>query len=145
MKRKLLMGVIAGWTLALCASNTLAAKDKVYTWTDSKGVVHYGERPPKDSQAALIKTRTGHSEPIPTATTPPSPSTTSQDASPENAIAKELKDPERCNVARKNLEVLNSVARIRVPGDDGNLRTLTEEDKVNQRTTMQEIIDQACE
>jgi hypothetical protein len=145
MKHKLLISVIAGWVLALCASNTLAAKDKVYTWTDGKGVVHYGERPPKDSQAALVKTRTGHSESIPATTTVNATTTTSKNAAPETTIANSLKDPERCNVARKNLEVLNSVARIRVPGDDGNMRTLTEDDKVNQRATMQEIIDQACE
>lgn len=141
MKHKFLISIIAGWTLALCAGNTFAAKDKVYTWTDAKGVVHYGERPPKDSQAALVKTRTGHSEPP--STSPSNPA--SQNTTPETTIANSLKDPERCNVARKNLEVLNSVARIRVPGDDGNMRTLTEKDKINQRTTMQEIIDQACE
>jgi hypothetical protein len=141
MKHKLLISFIAAWAIALCASNALAAKDKVYTWTDEKGVVHYGERPPKDSQAALIKTRTGHSEPIPT----PATNTAPQNATPAAAIANSLKDPERCNVARKNLEVLNSVARIRAPGEDGNMRTLTEDDKVAQRATMQEIIDQACE
>lgn len=141
MKHKLLISLIAAWAIALCTSNALAAKDKVYTWTDEKGVVHYGERPPKDSQAALIKTRTGHSEPPPA----PAANKAPQNATPETAIANTLKDPERCNVARKNLEVLNSVARIRVPGEDGNMRILTEDDKVAQRATMQEIIDQACE
>lgn len=141
MKQKLLISVIGALALALSASSTFAAKDKVFTWTDEKGVVHYGERPPKDSQARLIKTRTGHSEPTPTQeTTAPNTSGTTTTANPTKDI-----DPVRCETARKNLELLNTVARIRVTGDDGNMRNLTEEDKAAQRITMQEIIDQACE
>jgi hypothetical protein len=143
MNKNFLIGMISACALALSAGNALAAKDKVYTWTDEKGVVHYGERPPKDSQATLIKTRTGHSEPTPVAATP-AQNTTGTTAPTTNTNTKDI-DPERCNTARKNLELLNTVARIRVAGEDGNMRTLTEEDKATQRTTMQTIIDEACE
>ncbi len=141
MKQNLLISIIGACALALSAGGAFAAKDKVYTWTDEKGVVHYGERPPKDSRATLIKTRTGHSEPTPTPETKPQPAAVS---APSTASTKVI-DPERCAIARKNLEVLNTVARIRVPGEDGNMRSLTEEDKATQRIAMQEIIDQACE
>lgn len=147
MKQKLLIGLFATCALALCATNTMAAKGKVYTWTDDKGVVHYGERPPKDSQAALVKTRSGHSDPTPIPA-PAAPNGASQTTSQQDAniaAAKQLKDPDRCSIARKNLEMLNTAARIRVPGDDGNLRVLTEGDKEKKRAAMQEIIDQACE
>jgi hypothetical protein len=142
MKRKLLISISVIWAITLYSTSVFAAKDKVYTWTDDKGVVHYGERPPKDSQAALVRTRTGHSEPPPVAPTPGTPPITA----PAPAVEPpSLKDPERCNIARKNLEALNSAARIRMPGEDGNVRILTEEDKAAQRETMQSIIDQACE
>lgn len=141
MKYKLLIGIVGAWVVALSASNTFAAKDKVFTWTDDKGVVHYGERPPKDSQARLIQTRTGHSEPTPS----PVPATPPATTTSKSEAGESFKDPERCNTAQKNLELLNTVARIKIAGDDGVQRVLTEDEKVAQRTAMQAVIDQACE
>ena len=132
--------------LALAVSQSVLAQ-KVYTWTDAKGVVHYGEHPPKNVKATLVKTRTGHSDPTPAPAIGAQPATaatsTAQPAAANAAAA--LKDPERCSQARANLEMLNTVARIRTQNADGVMVYLTEEDKAQQRTTMQQIIDQACE
>lgn len=141
MKHKLLISIIGLWVATLAAGNALAAKDNVFTWTDDKGVVHYGERPPKDSQARQIKTRTGHSDPTPAAPRTPTPATTA----PQDSVAASLKDPERCATAQKNLELLNTAARIKITGDDGIQRLLTEDEKEAQRNTMQAIINQACD
>lgn len=143
MKHKRLISIISLWVAALASGSAIAAKDNVFTWTDDKGVVHYGERPPKDSQARQIKTRTGHSDPTPNTTAPTSP-TVSANATPDQ-LAASLKDPERCLTAQKNLELLNTAARIKIAGEDGVQRLLTEEEKEVQRNTMQTIIDQACE
>lgn len=140
MKQKLLISILGAWVVAFSASNTFAAKDNVFTWTDEKGVAHYGERPPKDPQARQIKTRTGHSEPTPAPAAPTTPANTTTDA-----VADSLKDPERCTMAQKNLELLNTVARIKIAGEDGVQRLLTEEEKEAQRTAMQAVINQACE
>jgi len=117
--------------------------EKVYTWTDSKGVVHFGERPPKDVKATLVRTRTGHSDPTPaqTAAAQPKPATQTALATAQTS----LKDPERCTKAKENLAILNSVARIKTTNAEGVVVFLTEEDKVKQRETSQQIIDQACE
>lgn len=120
------------------SQSALAAK--VYTWTDSKGVVHFGERPPKDVKATLVKTRTGHSDPTPAPVTP-APATTQT----QNNAQSSLKDPARCTQARDNLAMLNSVARIKTVNADGVTVTLTEDDKIKQRELSQKIIDQACE
>lgn len=141
MKHKFLISILGAWVMAFSASNTFAAKDNVFTWTDEKGVVHYGERPPKDSQARLVKTRTGHSEPTPTPTPAAAPNTPPS----ANDVTESFKDPERCTMAQKNLELLNTVARIRIAGEDGVQRVLTEEEKEAQRTAMQAVINQACE
>lgn len=119
------------------------AKEKVYTWTDSKGTVHYGERPPKDVKATLVKTRTGHSDPTPeqVAAAQPKPAT---EAAAANQQAS-LKDPDRCTKAKENLAILNSVARIKTTNAEGVAVYLTEEDKTKQREIAQQIIDQACE
>lgn len=119
------------------------AKDKVYTWTDAKGTVHFGERPPKDVKATLVKTRTGHSDPTPeqTAATQAKPVTNNVSAAQQAA----LKDPDRCAKATENLKLLNSAARIKTQNADGVAVFLTEEDKVKQREISQKIIEQACE
>lgn len=140
MKQKLLIGLFATCALALCATNTMAAKGKVYTWTDDKGVVHYGERPPKDSQAALVKTRSGHSDPTPTA----SPNTSATQSSVATTTTRPAGDPERCQKAQENLKVLNNAARIRTQNADGVMVYLSEDDKAEQRRQMEEIIAQEC-
>lgn len=123
------------------------AKYKVYTWTDSKGVVHYGERPPKDVKATLMQTRTGHSDPTPAqiAASQPKPTPAPPVEDPRVAQAAALKDPERCAVAKENLALLNTVARLRMPNADGVMAPMTEEDKVQQRIMTQKVIDQTCE
>lgn len=129
--------------LALAISQSALAQ-KVYTWTDAKGVVHYGEHPPKNVKATLVKTRTGHSDPTPVPTAAAQPASTAAKPAAVNA-ADALKDPERCSQARTNLETLNTVARIKTQNADGVTVYLTEDDKAQQRTLMQQIIDQACE
>lgn len=119
------------------------AKEKVYTWTDSKGTVHYGERPPKDVKATLVKTRTGHSDPTPEQVAAAQPKPAAETAATNQQTS--LKDPERCAKAKENLAILNSVARIKTTNADGVAVYLTEDDKAKQREVSQQIIDQACE
>ncbi|MCE3251812.1 MAG: hypothetical protein K0Q67_822 [Cellvibrio sp.] len=117
--------------------------EKVYTWTDAKGVVHFGEHPPKDVKATLVKTRTGHSDPTPAQTAAAQPKTTAESAAANQQ--EYLKDPERCAQAKENLAMLNSVSRIRTKNAEGVFVYLNEEDKAQQRETTQQVIDQACE
>ncbi|MDR7091122.1 DUF4124 domain-containing protein [Cellvibrio fibrivorans] len=123
------------------------AKEKVYTWTDSKGTVHYGERPPKDVKATLVQTRTGHSDPTPAqiAASQPKAEPTPPAEDPRAVQAAALKNPKRCAAAKENLNILNTVARIRTTNEQGIVVPLTEEDKVQQRIATQKVIDQTCE
>ena len=123
------------------SQSTLAGK--VYTWTDTKGVVHYGEHPPKDAKATVMKTHTGHSDPTPAQTAAAQPKPAAEPAAAAQQAS--LKDPERCAKAQENMVTLNSVARIRMPDAQGAMVYLTEEDKAKQREITQQVIDQACE
>ncbi|WP_039912484.1 DUF4124 domain-containing protein [Cellvibrio mixtus] len=129
--------------MAVTLSNPGVAKDgKVYTWTDTKGVVHYGEHPPKDVQAKLVKTRTGHSDPTPVSATP-----TPQNAPQEQADsgdANSLKDPERCTKARQNLEIIDSGAPIRTTNEKGEKVIMDDAEKAKQRAMFQAVANQAC-
>ncbi|WP_197085525.1 DUF4124 domain-containing protein [Cellvibrio sp. pealriver] len=137
---------LIGFCMAALALSQSAIAAKVYTWKDKNGVVHYGERPPKDVQATLVKTRTGHSEPTPEqiAASQPKPAAEQQPAA-QSGAQQSLKDPERCAAARENLEILNTVARLRIQNADGIMVPMTEEDKKQQRIEAQKVIEQACE
>lgn len=147
MKFSYIVKLVGIALLGVTLSQQGFAKDKVYTWTDNKGVIHYGERPPKDVKATLVQTRTGHSDPTPAqiAAAQPKPAPAPPVEDPRVAQAAALKDPERCAAAKENLAILNTVALIRMPNADGVMAPMTEEDKKQQRIATQKVIDQACE
>ncbi len=41
----------------LCLAAAHAAAEDIYRWTDERGVIHYGEKPPANKPATLINTR----------------------------------------------------------------------------------------
>ncbi|MEX0623203.1 DUF4124 domain-containing protein [Saccharospirillum sp.] len=49
--------------LAVTAGSALA-EGKIYTWTDAEGIVHYGDRPPRDAQAEEVSIRGQRQEAI---------------------------------------------------------------------------------
>ncbi len=133
--------LISGILLASISLTCAAKGGKVYTWTDSKGAIHYGEHPPKDVQAKLIKTRTGHSDPTPIApatptTQPSTPITTAENTS--------LKDADRCAKAKENLDILNSGAPIKTRNEKGDTVLMSDEEKDKQKNIFQLMINQAC-
>lgn len=134
--------LVTGILFASISLGSVAKDGKVYTWKDSKGVVHYGEHPPKDVQAKLVKTRTGHSDPLPVPPTTPAPpqTVTAQEANNEESF----KDPDRCSKAKHNLDVLNSGAPIRTRNDAGATVIMDEAEKTKQRNMYQLVINQAC-
>lgn len=126
----------------LASSQALTAPEKVYKWTDEKGQVHYSERPPFGTQAEAIKPETGHSEPV-------NYGATADDKTKEEKTAdtgkKGLKDPERCDAARKNLDTLKTYARIRIKGEDGQLRYLTPDEQQQKTNEAAKAIEESCE
>jgi hypothetical protein len=56
-----------------------------------------------------------------------------------------LKDPERCESARKNSETLKTYARIRIKGDDGEYRYLTPDEQKQKLDEANKAIEESCE
>jgi len=55
------------------------------------------------------------------------------------------KNPELCKGAKSNLDTLESKARVRIKGDDGEYRYLTMEEKETQKKTARDLITSYCE
>ncbi|RYZ80020.1 MAG: DUF4124 domain-containing protein [Proteobacteria bacterium] len=122
---------------------------KVYKWTDDKGVVHFSAQPPLNTQTQVIKpqiskgTPTGESaaseEPVSEA------SGKSSVAASAPAQLAPTKDPARCEVARKNEQSLKTYNRIKVQGEDGEFRFLSEEEKQQKMDEANAAIQESCE
>ena len=141
------------FTLAFClaglmtVNQTMAAT--VYKWVDESGVTHFSEHPPKNTETTLIKPKTGHSEPV---NYDDKGKALSEEASKAAAESKEaaeklaeaMKDPERCASARKNLETLQNNARVKVKGEDGEYRFLTQDEMQDRLKTTQDAVRESC-
>jgi hypothetical protein len=125
-----LIGMVIG-------SPAMAAK--VYKWVDENGVVNFSEHPPKNTPTTVIRPNTGHSEPVTYAT----PGQPVPQAAADTA-QQSRKDPERCEISRKNLEVLRSFGRVRVPNEDGSFHYLTEQEQQERLQTTQKAIEESC-
>jgi hypothetical protein len=126
---------------ALASGSALAGK--LYKWTDEKGLVHYSEHKPVNLNSEVIKTKTGHSDPVPPVATTPVPTGDTKAAAEADTKAA-LKDPERCASARKNQETLKTFARIKVKGDNGEYRYLTPDEQKQKIGEANKAIEESC-
>jgi len=124
----------------LASSSTFAAAEKVYKWTDAKGQTHYSQHPPLDTQTEVIKTQTGHSDPVNYDT-----GAAAKAEKKEETKGAPAKDKERCEVARKNADTLKTYARIRVKGDDGEYRFITPDEQKQKLNEANKAIEESCD
>jgi hypothetical protein len=116
-----------------------ATADKLYKWTDDKGVTHYSQHPAANVKNEVIKPKTGHSDPV-TYTVP----TSTANANSSVDAKASLKDPERCANARKNLETLKTFARIKVKETNGEFRYLTPDEQKQKISEANKAIEESC-
>ncbi|MDO3380806.1 DUF4124 domain-containing protein [Gilvimarinus algae] len=137
-------GLAAG-LLAVTTSLPMQAADTVYKWVGEDGTTHYGTRPPNGVDSTAIKPKTGHSEPVDyshLSGTEEQEQTDRDESSAEEEAS--TKDPERCEAARKNKEILGRGGRVREATDDGSFRYLSEEEKAKRLEDAQKAIDESC-
>ncbi|WP_020207896.1 DUF4124 domain-containing protein [Gilvimarinus chinensis] len=137
-KRKWLLTLIFA---TLCLGGLAAqAAETFYKWEDENGNTHFGTRPPNGVKSTAIQPKTGHSEPVDYSHMTPE----QQNAQSSSAQAEAQKDPERCEAARQNAEVLGRGGRVRESTDDGSFRYLSEEEKAERLQQAQEAINESC-
>ncbi|RZA33118.1 MAG: DUF4124 domain-containing protein [Lysobacteraceae bacterium] len=121
--------LIRGLALLLLASAcTSALAQKVYQWKDAKGVTHYSDSPPPNQQ---VKDRRidNRGEPIAEAA----------------AAGKSVENPQ-CTTARANLQLLGGKSTVQqdTDGDGKPDRTLSEDDRANQRELATAAVKAYC-
>lgn len=125
----------------------VTAGQSVYRWIDQQGNTVVSDRPPPVGVEYEMVNLQGNmmnqvDNPIPA----PAPGIASDDEPDEQAPQPGIpKNPQYCSQAKQNLSNLNTFARIRIQGADGEYRYLTEEEKEDQRRQAQDAIDAYCE
>ncbi len=124
-----------------------ASAGNLYQWVDEKGVVHFSERPPANTQAEVITTRLRKSpKPDSTASSSAeaSDSTASEAATTASSAGNSLRDPNRCSHEQKRLTQLQSGARIRMNDGNGGFYFLTPEQIQREIQTANTAIQESC-
>ncbi len=118
----------AALSCALLLLSTPLAAQQVYKWKDANGVTQYGATPPAKGSYEAREIDNRQAEPA--AQSPAQP---------------QAEDP-GCSTARSNLALLGAKSPLRVDSDgDGKPdKTLTEEDRANQRALMEATIKVKC-
>lgn len=150
MIRRNLSAAVALSLLTLTAVSA-SAGDTYYRWIDQSGTEVNSDRPPPAGtdyeriSSSTSRIRPGGPENAPAAATTQT-GTEHKSTHPENTTEPKFeKDPKQCATAMKNLDALNTYARIRVPDENGNYRYINEEEKAAQRATAEAVMKQHCE
>ncbi len=119
-------------------TNVASAED-YYKWIDDKGVTHYSEKAPKNTATVKGSTQTGHSAPI-----------TYNAVKTEKGLqgsadkSQESKDPARCETAKSNLESIRKSSRIKVKGENGEFRYLSQDEIAKRKKEATKAVKNNC-
>lgn len=138
--------LLALFTTLLCAG---ANATTLYKWFDENGIVHYSERPPVGvtNFEKVTRDATPGNSPVEYETeTPDSEAQDQESGDPTGQSAQQAAgdNSARCDNARKNLEALNSFARIRVQEPDGRMRFLSEQEIQERKLEYNAILEDEC-
>jgi|TARA_B110000116_G_scaffold271874_1_gene294069 hypothetical protein len=119
--------------------NNVALAEDYYKWIDDKGVTHYSEKAPKNTATVKGSTQTGHSAPI-------TYNSAKTEDGPKVSAGKSqaLKDSARCKTAKGNLESIRKSSRIKIKGDNGEFRYLSQDEIAKRRKEASKVVKNNC-
>lgn len=128
-------GLSLAMALSLAGLCLNAAAAEYYRWKDEQGVVHYTDKPPLNIKAEKLKTNKS-----------PPPSRSEPEAETEDEpSADSTKNPERCEMERKRLAVLQNNQQIRMRDDEGNLRDLSTKEIEEEIAFSKSSVERYCD
>jgi len=148
MRQGFLLVLLGG---LLCAQPAISAEKTYYRWLDERGNPVHSDRPPADGTdyevvetgSSIVREVKGDTGAVPAETTPRVGNRFDTVDKQEMEVIQ--RNPEICARAQSNLETLNSTARVRIRGEDGEMRFLTEEEIESQRQKARDAITVHCE
>jgi len=160
--RRITIIVSLGIACALLLPATLKAED-IYRWVDAAGTVHYGARPPDGVDAQRVDMPAAASRPAmpaqaeppldavtpgPGAVEPLSPAEQSRQERAKKAEEKKLEKAAlagRCDAVREQLAEIEPHSRVIVKDEDGNVRRMEDQERVDLIQESKAFIAENCE
>ncbi|WP_133300619.1 DUF4124 domain-containing protein [Seongchinamella sediminis] len=145
---KRIAGAVAMVAGLLVASMNVVADATLYRWKDSEGNIVMSDRPPPTgteyeaiaTDSSVVRRVEGEPAPEPVVAKPrPKPA-----PPPETSKTVYEENPEYCENARKNLELIDRAPRIRMADENGEMRYITDDERAAQRETNLTIIERYC-
>ena len=149
--------------LVLLYASTSNAEDDYYTWIDENGVVNYSEHNPQGLDARFVSRshRFGYQSDEPLEQETPEQAGAKGTAAPapgkerdidaeiatqKARIGKEIAAAKKsnCNIGKLNLAQLENYNRVKVEGEDGQIRVLSEEEKQSKIDKAKTTISENC-
>jgi Domain of unknown function (DUF4124) len=154
MKKDQFIKFVAAPVLAALLSPSLQA-DEVFKWVDEQGVTHYEERAPANKEYSKITTYGevpgGGDAAKQRLEQQRADKKATEEKGVDYAAQKKIADDqakirsENCKGARSNLKTIQENARVRILGDDGEFRYLSEEERQQQLDSANETITENCD
>ncbi len=130
----------------LCAAPA-AMSEAVYTWVDEDGVRHFSQQPPENQEYELKNVQV-RSPTTPAPTTATGNASTGAQSSLDQRVDDYLSEQDaaqqkrrlsraekaameqNCQISQQNLITVESRTRVMVPGADGSMRQLTDDERL---------------
>ncbi len=138
--------------LALILAPAMAGAAQVYKWTDGDGVIHFGDRQPTGTKAEQISVRSGTPQLIRQPATAQEQldeldkrqqAEAARAAAETETVARQAQRDANCQAAKQNLGIISKNGRIRMTVN-GEQRFLTPEEIAQQKSRLEEIVEQSC-
>ena len=126
---------------------------KVYRWVDDDGTVHFGDRIPKGKETEVVKNRVvgkSNAEAIEGLAEKQKQSQLQKVEEAKQAIAKTKVEAEKkilveaCGKSREQKARMDLFARIKLQGEDGEVRILSEEEKQAELKKVSDFLNNEC-
>ncbi len=155
-------GIVITIFLTALGQGSYATEAPYYTWIDENGVVNFSQQNPAGVDARLItkKHRFGEkivekpkTQPVPIALPNAAPGSeddlNAEEKSTQEEFEKTMKEVaiakrENCDRAKMNLTNYNNRGRIRLQGEDGEYRVLSDEERQENINKFQDGIGENC-
>lgn len=154
--------------VALLAALTPSVQGEYYTWVDENGVVNFSEtnpagkesirvdpdaRPERQPQFGELPPPPREPEPEPAPSTAATPESSESEVDPDELVAEEVAElvakqaevnRENCERGKRNLAKLQGYNRIKVRGEDGEERFMSEEEIAARSAEARQIVSEFC-
>ncbi len=130
-------------TLLMLASSYSNAAT-IYKWVDDKGVPQYSAMPPSDRPFEKIKSYSSSSKSSSNSDAKQKADSPAKAATQTPQVAASKKDPERCAIAKRNLQTLKNNSRIKIKGEDGEMRFLDQQEIMDKRKESEQAVADSC-